>query len=214
MPRCISTGRCGSTRTSRRRCCRWRRSATGRATSAMRASSSRATTSWSRPARSRFGSRCASSASSASASPSRATPTSCAGDSPARPSTSLCNGGSLTDGSGIGGELRAAREALGLGLGQVAQQLKFAPRQLEALEEERFDQLPGRTLARGLVRSYARLLKLDPEPLVTRLSGRFDAPDAGQLAARYSQPVPFSDNARRSTMIYLGLSLGVLLLVG
>jgi len=120
----------------------------------------------------------------------------------------------LTDASGIGVELRTAREALGLGLGQVAQQLKFAPRQLEALEEERFDQLPGGTFARGMVRSYARLLKLDPEPLVSRISGRFDAPEVGQLAARYSQPVPFSDSARRSTMIYLGLSLGVLVLVG
>jgi cytoskeleton protein RodZ len=120
----------------------------------------------------------------------------------------------LTDAAGIGAELRAAREALGLGIGQVAQQLKFAPRQLEALEEERFDELPGGTFARGMVRSYARLLKLDPEPLVRRIGRRFEAPEVGQLAARYSQPVPFSDSGRRSTLVYLGLSLGVLLLGG
>jgi cytoskeleton protein RodZ len=120
----------------------------------------------------------------------------------------------LTDTPGIGAELRAAREALGLGIGQVAQQLKFAPRQLEALEEERFDELPGGTFARGMVRSYARLLKLDPEPLVNRIAPRFEAPEVGQLAARYSQPVPFSDSGRRSTLVYLGLSLGVLLLGG
>ncbi len=120
----------------------------------------------------------------------------------------------MTDTAGIGLELRAARESQGLGLGQVAQQLKFAPRQLEALEAERFDQLPGGTFARGMVRSYARLLKLDPEPLVNRLAGRFDAPEVSQLAARYSQPVPFSDSARRSTLVYLGLSLGVLALGG
>ena len=110
----------------------------------------------------------------------------------------------------VGAELQRAREARGLALSEVAQQLKFAPRQLEALEQERFEQLPGGTFARGMVRSYARLLKIDPEPLVRRIAARFNAPDSGTLAARYSQPVPFSDNARRSTFVYLGLSLGVL----
>ena len=120
----------------------------------------------------------------------------------------------MTDAAGIGAELRAAREALGLGLGQVAQQLKFAPRQLEALEADRFGDLPGGTFARGMVRSYARLLKLDAEPMVSRIGKRFEVPEVSQLAARYSQPVPFSDSGRRSTLVYLGLSLGVLLLGG
>jgi len=116
--------------------------------------------------------------------------------------------------TGVGQELAAAREARGLALADVAQSLKFAPRQLEALEQERFDALPGATFARGMVRSYARLLKLDPEPLVERISGRCEIPDSNRLAARYHQPVPFSDNGRRSTFVYLGLSLGVLALVG
>jgi cytoskeleton protein RodZ len=113
---------------------------------------------------------------------------------------------------GIGVELRSAREALGLSVSEVAQQLKFAPRQLEALEQERFDLLPGGTFVRGMLRNYARMLKLAPEPLMERIAGRFEAPDANNLAARYSQPVPFSDSARRSTFVYLGLSLGVLAL--
>jgi cytoskeleton protein RodZ len=110
----------------------------------------------------------------------------------------------------VGAELQRAREARGLALSEVAQQLKFAPRQLEALEQDRFDLLPGGTFARGMVRNYARLLKIDPEPLVRSIGERFESPDANTLAARYSQPVPFSDNARRSTFMYLGLSLGVL----
>ncbi len=115
--------------------------------------------------------------------------------------------------TGVGQELAAAREARGLALADVAQQLKFAPRQLEALEQERFAALPGGTFARGMLRSYARLLKLDPEPLIGRIAGRFAAPDADQLAARYHQPVPFYDGGRRSTFVYLGLSAGVLVLV-
>jgi cytoskeleton protein RodZ len=120
----------------------------------------------------------------------------------------------MIESTGVGQELAAAREARGLALADVAQQLKFAPRQLEALEQENFETLPGATFARGMVRSYARLLKLDPEPLVQRVAARFEIPDSNQLAARYHQPVPFSDNARRSTFVYLAMSLGVLLLVG
>jgi cytoskeleton protein RodZ len=116
--------------------------------------------------------------------------------------------------TGIGQELAAAREARGLALADVAQQLKFAPRQLEALEQEQFAALPGATFAKGMVRSYARLLKLDPEPLLQRVAGHFEVPDSNRLAARYHQPVPFSDGARKSTFVYLGLSAGVLVLVG
>jgi cytoskeleton protein RodZ len=116
--------------------------------------------------------------------------------------------------TGVGQELSAAREARGLALTDVAQSLKFAPRQLEALEQERFEALPGATFAKGMVRSYARLLKLDPDPLLERVAGRSQAPDANTLAARYHQPVPFSDNGRRSTFVYLGLSLFVLVIVG
>jgi cytoskeleton protein RodZ len=120
----------------------------------------------------------------------------------------------MTEMTGVGQELAAAREARGLALSDVAQQLKFAPRQLEALEQEQFEALPGATFTRGMVRSYARLLKLDPEPLVQRISGRIEIPDSNLLAARYHQPVPFTDHARRSTFVYLAMSLGVLLLVG
>jgi cytoskeleton protein RodZ len=114
----------------------------------------------------------------------------------------------------VGAELKSAREQLGLTVSEVAHHLKLAPRQVEALEEERFEQLPGVTFARGMLKNYARLLKLEPEPLLERIAGRFQAPDANRLAARYSQPVPFSDSARRSTFVYLGLSIVVLALGG
>jgi cytoskeleton protein RodZ len=126
----------------------------------------------------------------------------------------MTDGASAAPVTGVGRELAAAREAQGLALADVAQQLKFAPRQLEALEQEHFAALPGATFAKGMVRSYARLLKLDAEPLLLRVAGHFEVPDSNRLAARYHQPVPFSDGARKSTFVYLGLSAGVLVLVG
>ena len=61
-------------------------------------------------------------------------------------------------GDGVGEVLARARAALGLTISDVALQLKFAPRQIEALEQERFEQLPPGMFSRGMVRAYARLL--------------------------------------------------------
>lgn len=81
-----------------------------------------------------------------------------------------------------GARLRAARELAGLSLDQVAQQLKLAPRQVKALEEESFGELPGRTFSRGFVRNYARLLNLDAEDLLAQLPEAVQAPlDAPSL---------------------------------
>ena len=116
--------------------------------------------------------------------------------------------------TGVGAELAAARQALGLAVGDVAQQLKFAPRQIEALEQERFGALPGPTIARGMLRNYARLLKLDADALLERLRERLEAPDSDRLAARFKQPVPFSDSTRRSTLAYGAMSVLILGAVG
>jgi cytoskeleton protein RodZ len=77
---------------------------------------------------------------------------------------------------GPGARLRLAREAAGLSLDQVAQQLKLAPRQVRALEDEDFAQLPGRTFARGFVRNYARLMNLDGDDLLSMLPDAAHAP--------------------------------------
>jgi cytoskeleton protein RodZ len=120
----------------------------------------------------------------------------------------------LTEAVSVGAELARARQAKGLALADVAQQLKYAPRQLEALEQDKFERLPGPTIARGMVRNYARLLDVEPEPLLERLGERLQPNGVNHLAARFSQPVPFSDNARRSTTVYIGLSFAVLGIVG
>ena len=85
-------------------------------------------------------------------------------------------------GFGPGARLRAAREAAGLTLDQAAQQLKLAPRQVKALEEEDFEHLPGRTFTRGFVRNYARLVNLDAQDLLALMPGASDAPALGAPA--------------------------------
>ena len=65
-----------------------------------------------------------------------------------------------------GTRLRLAREAAGMTLDDVAQQLKLARRQVVALESDDVAALPGPTFVRGFIRNYARLLKIDAAPLV------------------------------------------------
>lgn len=68
--------------------------------------------------------------------------------------------------------LRKAREARGLSIDDVIQALKFSQRQIEAVETDDLAALPGNVFARGLIRSYARFLKLDPAPLLGLLDAR------------------------------------------
>jgi len=70
-----------------------------------------------------------------------------------------------------GAYLRASREAAGLSVDVVAQQLKLAPRQVRAIEEDDYARLPGRTFVRGFVRNYARLLGIDSDALLSILPG-------------------------------------------
>lgn len=116
-------------------------------------------------------------------------------------------------GDGVGEELARARAALGFSLADVAQQLKFAARQIEALEQGRYAQLPTGAFARGMVRAYARLLKLDPEPLVQRIAERTATPDNAAAVASVRRPIPITDGARRTNLIYAAMSLAILLVI-
>lgn len=68
----------------------------------------------------------------------------------------------------LGATLRAARLARGQETAAVAAVLKMRRDQLEAIEDDDFAKLPGRTYAVGFVRAYARYLGLDAEAMVQR----------------------------------------------
>lgn len=66
----------------------------------------------------------------------------------------------------LGAVLRAAREMRGLSLSEVARALKLSIRQLEAIEQERFSELPGPAFVKGFVRNYGRYVGVDVEPMI------------------------------------------------
>ena len=74
------------------------------------------------------------------------------------------------DNHGVPGKtLAAQREAMGWTVEQVADQLKLAVRQVVALEAGDYASLPGPAVVRGFVRAYAKIVKLDPAPLVAQI---------------------------------------------
>lgn len=78
----------------------------------------------------------------------------------------------------VGQELRAGRLRRGDDLATVSRDLKIRKDHLEAVEEDRLENLPGRTYAIGFVRSYAGYLGLNATEMVERykqeISGRHD----------------------------------------
>jgi cytoskeleton protein RodZ len=75
----------------------------------------------------------------------------------------------------IGTSLRSARERQGLELSQIERETRIRARYLRALEDERFDVLPGSAYAKGFLREYAEFLGLDGQRFVEEYNARFPA---------------------------------------
>jgi len=81
--------------------------------------------------------------------------------------TSEPSGGAPTQSAGA--MLRQARQAQGLHIVALAAAIKVAPRKLELLESDRFDELLDATFARALAQAVCRVLKIDAEPVLAKL---------------------------------------------
>ncbi|MFA7240435.1 MAG: RodZ domain-containing protein [Sulfuricellaceae bacterium] len=120
--------------------------------------------------------------------------------------------------------LAQARKEKGLSVADVARSLRLSVRQIEAIDADDFDKLPGKTFLRGFIRNYAKLLQIDPEPL---LQGRLAAAPQQRFQAQaisvppgrveYSPPRgqrTFSTDPDRPWLKYLLTILIVLVLAG
>ena len=78
----------------------------------------------------------------------------------------------------VGQDLRKARQRKGEDLAQISSVLKIRKDYLDALEESKFDAIPGRAYIIGFVRAYAQYLGLDPNECIDRvkreIAGRGD----------------------------------------
>lgn len=104
---------------------------------------------------------------------------------------------------GPGSILQAEREALGVTLREVSETLNLSISIIEAIEADNYPALPGPVFGRGYVRSYARLLDLDPQPLLAR----YPRHDAATGIAGSTSEAPAREWVRRRPVLVLGVAV-------
>lgn len=92
----------------------------------------------------------------------------------------------------MGQLLRQTRESYGSDIPRVASALRIRASYLEAIENGRYDQLPGAVYAMGFVRAYAAHLGLDGDEAVRRFKLEAEGYDAQRDLAF---PVPLSERS-------------------
>jgi cytoskeleton protein RodZ len=109
-----------------------------------------------------------------------------------------------------GQRLAQGRKDRNLSVADAAAKLRIAPRQIEALEADDYERLPGHTIARGFVRNYARLLQLNPE-LVLEAFEKHAPKETNARISLPDQKVQFSEGGNwHPNRRVLWLTLGIL----
>jgi cytoskeleton protein RodZ len=94
----------------------------------------------------------------------------------------------------FGEKLKQERETRKISLEQISASTKIGTRMLQALEEDRFNQLPGGIFNKGFVRAYARCLGLDEDQTV---ADYLEA--SGDLPTPATEFPPHDDPIRETT---------------
>jgi hypothetical protein len=103
----------------------------------------------------------------------------------------------------LGSSLRDARVRRGIELSRVAAATRIRMRYLQALEDERFELLPGAVYAKGFLRAYAEYLGLESQLFVDEYNARFNDDETPPAPPQLE---PGASPARR-----YGLAIAVLL---
>ncbi len=115
-----------------------------------------------------------------------------------------------------GQRLRLQRESRGLEIERVASQLHLRPQVVEFLEQDRYDSLPDPVFVAGYLRNYARLLGLDPIPIVNAYRKAASIPEIQTTATLSGRPSPGGSSGglwvRLLSLGLVGVALGMALL--
>lgn len=115
--------------------------------------------------------------------------------------------------SRCGGSLRAAREKQGLTTQEVANRLRLSSKQIDALEADNFAALPEATIVKGFIRNYAKVLKINTEPLLDAYNTLVPdkapqsfalKPTAHVKAEQFTKP-----SLKRFSLVAIALALGL-----
>jgi cytoskeleton protein RodZ len=116
--------------------------------------------------------------------------------------------------SRCGGALRQAREAQGLPVQDVASKLRLSPKQIEAIEADHFSKLPEPTIVRGFIRNYAKLLKINSEPLLDAYTVIVPSNIQHDLILKPATNMQVTSGDKPKTSSYIWTGLAALLALG
>ncbi|MDW7761200.1 MAG: DUF4115 domain-containing protein [Acidobacteriota bacterium] len=111
--------------------------------------------------------------------------------------------------TGVGGELRKERESRNILLQDISHSTKIVLRYLEALEDDRLDRIPGAFFVRGIIRTYAQAIGLDPQAVLEkyRESGLLKDIEDEEEAEKHRESSPVPGRQRLIVSIGAGLVL-------
>jgi cytoskeleton protein RodZ len=113
-----------------------------------------------------------------------------------------------------GRQLAALRVARGLTVTEIALRLKFSPKQIEALEADRYDALAGPAFVRGMIRAYAKLVGADADALVAQMRASPLTAAGPTVTGPRGTGVTIPRQTRRGSLVYVVLSALVVVAVG
>ncbi len=97
----------------------------------------------------------------------------------------------------LGEVLQAARVAKQLTQQDISNSLRYSVKQINALEQGEFDLLPDAMITRGFIRSYAKLLEIDAEPLLASYRQSVSSESDKVIAVRSSmRPVQLTKESQ------------------
>lgn len=127
--------------------------------------------------------------------------------------TDSTNESQITASAEPGATLARAREKLGMTVEQVADKLHLSQHQIDALENNRYEDLPETPYVRGYIRNYALLLEIDEQPLVDAFNAIQDKVRKIAEINQSTQTVT-NDRKQNDTMIKLaGIGTAVVLVI-
>jgi len=101
----------------------------------------------------------------------------------------------------VGALLRQARQGFGRDVGQIGAALRIRASHLQAIEDGRYEELPGGTYAIGFIRTYAEYLGLDGPEMVRRFKQEVEG---RELKNDLSFPMPVGERSVPGSTILLG----------
>ena len=100
-------------------------------------------------------------------------------------------------GASLGSYLRQQRERRAMSVAELARITRIPSTSLEAMEADRFDELPGEVFVRGFLRAYAQAVRLLPAEVLARYtSSRRASSSATRIAPARSGPTSRLSSSR------------------